>query len=65
MDEFYFKSNRQGPNKIIEGLYLSGFYEARQKDILNKLGITHILVAGNNLSKEYPEVKNNYLGLYL
>ena len=46
----------QGPDNISEGLYLSGFYEARQKDILKNLGITHILIAADNLSKNFPEV---------
>ena len=49
-------SIRQEPNKIIDGLYLSGFFEARKKELLKVLGITHILVAGNNLSKVHPEV---------
>jgi hypothetical protein len=62
MYDYQGKSIRQEPSKIMEGLYLSGFYEARQKEVLESLGITHILVAGNNLSKVYPEVSwySNY-----
>lgn len=48
----------KNPDKIIDGLFLSGFYEARQKDILKNLGITHILITADCLSKYYPDVWN-------
>jgi nicotinamidase-related amidase len=49
------RSINKHPDKICDKLYLSGFYEARQKDILKELGITHILVCGL-LTVNFPEV---------
>lgn len=50
------KSIYKSPDKISDGLFLSGFFEARHKDILKEQGITHILVAGKGLCIVHPDV---------
>ena len=49
-------SIKNQPSKVSEGLYLSGFFEARYKEVLKQLGITHILVAGQSLQIVFPDV---------
>lgn len=52
-NEIYFNNV---PDMIIDGLYLGSYYEARQKEDLLNLKITHILITAQSLVKNYPNV---------
>ena len=52
------------PHEMIPGLYLGSIGAASNKDVLKKLGITHIIVAAYNLDPEYPG-EFNYIKLEL
>jgi hypothetical protein len=45
------------PDQITNGLYLSSLYEARFKKEMHKIGIKHILVVGDMLTQNFPNVK--------
>jgi protein-tyrosine phosphatase len=42
------------PDKIIDKLFLGAMFDSNQKEGLQFLGVTHILIAGNNLAAHYP-----------
>lgn len=53
--------NKETPTKIIDGLYLGNVDDSSNLEKLQKLGIKYILVAGNHLNLNFPEVKINFL----
>lgn len=44
------------PEKILDNLYLGNFINAGDKECLQNLGITHILICASYLDPMYPEV---------
>ena len=54
--EYKIHANREEPDKIMDKLYLSSISEARQKEVLKELGITHILVTASSLTLYFPSV---------
>lgn len=48
--------SEQEPDQITDKLFLSGMSEAGNKEMLQRLGIKYILVAGNYLNMHFPDV---------
>lgn len=59
--------NSAPPEKILDNFYLGNFINAGDKESLQNLGVTHILICASYLYPMYPEViqKNNILGFHL
>ena len=51
------------PDKLNDNIYLGDEHSAQQLKNLQKLEITHVIVAGNFLQEKYPNVNCN-LNLY-
>ncbi len=52
------KSDKQEtPHKIIDALFLGNSMDAQKKDHLSKINVKYILVVGNFLTANFPNVK--------
>ncbi len=48
-------------DKVLDGLYISDCFAARDKEQLVKNKITHVVIAANMLEPAYPMVCLNFL----
>jgi hypothetical protein len=53
----YQKKGIKKPTKIIDKLYLGAADQADNLTVLKTLGIKYILVSGNDLKQNFPQVK--------